>query len=246
MTPEEAARATASAIQELGGGFMTDGATYARGGEAGFSGVDFYVLGRGGVLGDVDADVVSAAFYFWNPDQVRTQWEAARTVMSPAHGAALFADVAHLYGEAHIADHDGLVRLGDLLTRVVDSASPAGAPLLAGWRTHEVPGPDRPKARVQHQTNALRELRGAYHGGAVLAAGLLPVEAVAFRSAFMAPIYGWDLEGMDEPEMFKARWKVAEAGTDAAMARPLSSLDGEELDDMVTLLTSVHETWKAR
>lgn len=246
MTPDDAARATATAIQELGGGFMTDGATYTRGGEAGFSGVDFYVLGRGGVLGDVDADIVSAAFYFWNPDQVRAHWDAARAVMSPAEGAALFADVAHSYGETHIADHDGLVRLGDLLTTVIEAASPAGAPLFAGWRRHDVPGSDRPKARVQHQTNALRELRGAYHGGAVLAAGLLPVEAVAFRSAFMAPIFGWDLEGMAEPESFKERWKVAEAGTDAAVARPFSVLGEAELDEMVTLLTSVHETWKAR
>ncbi|MCU0309743.1 MAG: hypothetical protein MUE36_02215 [Acidimicrobiales bacterium] len=246
MTPEDASRATADAIQELGGAFMTDGATYARGGEAGFSGIDFYVLGRGGVLGDVDADVVSAAFYFWNPDQIRTQWDSGRAVMSPAEGAALFAEVAADYGDAHIADHDGLGRLGELLTTVVDATSPAGASLFAGWRTHPTPGPDRPKALVQHQVNALRELRGAYHGGAVLAAGLHASEAVAFRSAFMAPIFGWDLEGMAEPATFEARWKVAEAGTDAAMARALSVLDADELDELVALLTAVHTTWKER
>ena len=246
MTPEDAARATATATEALGGGFMTDGATYARGGEAGFSGIDFYVLGRGGVLGDVDADVVSAAFCFWNPDQVRTQWDAGRAVMSPAEGAALFAEVAADYGDANIADHDGLVRLAEVLTKVVDSTSPSGAPLFAGWRTLPVPGPDRPKARIEHQVNALRELRGAYHAGAVLAAGLTAIEAVAFRSAFMAPIFGWDLEGVAEGATFEDRWKVAEAGTDAAMARALAVLDPGELDDFVTLLTAVHETWKAR
>ena len=32
---------------------MTDAATYARGAELGFEGMDFYVAGRGGALGDV-------------------------------------------------------------------------------------------------------------------------------------------------------------------------------------------------
>ncbi len=246
MTPEDAAPATAAAIEGLGGGFMLDGATYARGAEAGFSGLDFYVLGRGGVLGDVDADVVSAAFFFWNPDQVRAQWDIGRAVMSPAAGAALFAEVAHDYGDANIADHDGLGRLGDLLTKVVEAASPAGASVFAGWRGLTAPGTDRPKALVQHRVNALRELRGAHHGGAVLAAGLLPIEAVAFHGPGMAPIFGWDLEGMAEPETFAERWRAAEAGTDAAMARSLAALDGGELDDLVSLLNAVYQTWKAR
>ena len=67
MQPQDAARATAQAVGALGGAFMLDGSTYARGAELGFSGLDFYVLGRGGALGDTHADVVAAAFCFWNP-----------------------------------------------------------------------------------------------------------------------------------------------------------------------------------
>ena len=57
MTSEDAARATAQAIGQLGGAFMQDGQTYARGAEIGYSGIDFYVLGRAGVLGETHADV---------------------------------------------------------------------------------------------------------------------------------------------------------------------------------------------
>jgi hypothetical protein len=55
MDSVEAAKQTAAAIGQLGGAFMIDGSTFARGGELGFGGLDFYVLGRGGVLGDTTA-----------------------------------------------------------------------------------------------------------------------------------------------------------------------------------------------
>ena len=65
VTPEAAAEATAGAVGALSSHFMLDGATYAKGGEMGFDGMDFYVAGRGGALGEVDGDVVSAALVFF-------------------------------------------------------------------------------------------------------------------------------------------------------------------------------------
>ena len=65
-------------MSAVGSHFMLDGNTYKRGAELGFQGLDFYATGRGGVLGDVDADVVAAAFAFFEPGQVRTQWDAGR------------------------------------------------------------------------------------------------------------------------------------------------------------------------
>lgn len=246
MTPEDAARATAQPIGDLGGSFMLDGATYARGAELGFGGLDYYVLGRGGVLGDTIADVVAAGFVFWNPATVAAQWEAGRAVMSPAEAAGHWADVCHTYAEANLPDVDGLDRLGELAARIVAAASPACAPVFAGWRSLEVPGSDRPKARALHLVNALRELRGAVHGGAVLAAGLSPVEAVAFRAPGMAPIFGWDPESLPDAASVKERWKIAEAGTDRAMAGALSALDGVDLDEFTTIIGAVHGAWQAR
>ena len=62
-----AAAQTAGAVSSVGSHFMLDGTTYAHGAGLGFAGLDFYVGGRGGVLGDVDADVVAAAFAFFEP-----------------------------------------------------------------------------------------------------------------------------------------------------------------------------------
>ena len=70
MNPIDLGRATAPAIHDLPSKFMLDGATYVRGAELGFEGMDFYAAGRGGVLGDVTADVVAAAFVFFEPGLV--------------------------------------------------------------------------------------------------------------------------------------------------------------------------------
>src|SRR5690606_12848752 len=78
MDAAAAAEATATAVSTVGSHFMLDAATYGRGAELGFQGIDFYVTGRGGVLGDVDADVVSATFGFFEPGQVRTLWDQGR------------------------------------------------------------------------------------------------------------------------------------------------------------------------
>lgn len=241
MDAVEAATRSAKAIVELGGGFMTAGPTYARGGELGFSGIDFYVLGRGGVLGDVDADVIAAGFIFWNPTQVRAQWETGRGVMAPDAAAREWAACCATWGEANVPDTDGADRLADLLTTVVNEASPANAALFAGWRA--LPVPTTAKARIAHQTNALRELRGALHGGALLAAGVSPADAVVYRSAMMAPLFGWDAESVTVDADLKARWHAAEAATDVAMGAVLSAVGDADRAELVERLGAVHAAW---
>ena len=198
-----------------------------------------------GVLGDTHADVVAAAFVFWNPTQVATVWESGRAVQTADAAAAEWVRLCGAYGEAHLPDLDGMDRLNDLLGRVVQAASPSGAPLFAGWRHQEAPGADRPKARAQYLLNALRELRGGLHGGAVLAAGLTGREAVAFRAPQMAGFFGWDPDSLPDGASVKDRWKVAEAGTDAAFGLALESLDDAERGELVDLVNAIHAGWLA-
>lgn len=245
MSAVETARAIAPAIGDMGGAHMLDGATYARGAELGFSGIDFYVLGRGGVLGDTSADVVASAFFFWNPEQVRTQWAGGRAVLDPAKSAAEWADLCDAYGDAHLPEIGPLDRLAELSQRICDAASPAGAALFAGWRQLPVPGPDRPRARVQHLLYSLRELRGALHGGAVLAMGLSPAEAVALRAPAMCGLFGWDADSIPIDDSTKEEWKVAEAGTDLAMARVLRVLSDEELVEYSALVLALYAAVQA-
>ena len=231
MQAEEAAKATRDVVSGLPANFMMDGNTYKRGGELGFDGIDFYVAGRGGVLGVCDADVVSAAFLYFNPERVRQGWEAGLEVMPPAASAAEFAACCHGWAEAHLGDDVDAARLAELAGRIVDAASPAGAPLFAGWRRLDVP--ESPKAAALHHLNALRELRGGLHGGAVLGAGLRPKEALALASPAMAPVFGW--EDLPPTDGLQEAWDRGEAATNIAVGVAYSVLSEAELDEFTEL-----------
>lgn len=232
-----AAASTATAVSQVGSHFMLDGNTYKRGAELGFQGVDFYVTGRGGVLGDVDADVVSAAFTFFEPGTVRTLWEQGTAVMSARLAALEFAACCAAWAEDHVPDDLDAARLGELAGRVVTGARPACAVVFAGFRA--LPVPDAPKAKAVHHMNALRELRLGLHGAAVVAAGLSPLQAMSVRSPHMAPMFGWaelaDVTGLQE------RWDGAEERTTQAIAHAYAGLDDGERDELAALAGALHE-----
>jgi hypothetical protein len=232
-----AAVATADAVGTIGAHFMLDGNTYKRGAELGFSGLDFYVAGRGGVLGDVDADVVSAAFTFFEPAAIRTMWEQGTAVM-PGHDASReFSACCSAWAEEHVPDDLDSARLAELAGRVVVTARPACASVFAGWRALQVP--ESPKARAVHLMNCLRELRLGVHGAAVVAAGLSPHQALSIRSPHMVQMFGWaelaEVTGLQE------RWDAAEERTDHAIAHAYDDLDDAERDELAELAGALHE-----
>jgi len=227
-----AATRSAGPISGVPATFMLDGATYEHGGALGFDGIDFYFAGRGGVLGDVPGSVVAAAMVFFNPSTVVAAWERSQAVCSRAEAAAAFAGCAQTWAQARLPDGVDYLRLAELQGQVIAAANPAGAPLFAGWT--RLPEPASPKALALHRMNALRELRGALHGGAVLGEGLAPVEAVMVRTPFMSGLFGWS-DPLPDPEHYKAAWDRAELATNRAMARHLSVLDDAERDELVEL-----------
>ena len=238
MTPDDAAVATAPGISAIGSYFMLDAATYGKGAELGFEGLDFYAGGRGGPLGDVDADVVAAAFYFFEPSMVRRHWEGAGKVMSRSEAAQVWAECGHAWGEEHFSDDLDAARLAQLAGRCVETVSAAGAPVFAGWRRLALPS--SPKALALHHLNGLRELRLGLHGGATLAAGLVAVEAMAVKTPHMAPMFGWndlpETAGLQEP------WEAAEAGTNRAMARAFEVLTDAERQELAELIAAADAT----
>jgi hypothetical protein len=238
MTPEQAAHDARSAIVLLPSRFMMDSATHARGAELGFEGFDFYAAGRGGALGDVPADVVVSAFVFFPPATVRAAWERSATVMPRRRAAQEWARCAHAWARDHLGDEADWKRLSDLLGRIVSRADVAGAPLFAAWRTLPEPSRDDVKTLAIHRLNALRELRGALHGAAVLTVGLTPLQAASVRAPEMIPIMGWT-DPPEDPEPLRDRWQLAEARTDRMLGRHFSVLDDTERKELVEALGNV-------
>jgi hypothetical protein len=237
MDPQTAAKATGTAVSQVASHFMLDGATYAKAAGLGFQGLDFYATGRGGVLGDVDADVVAAAFAFFEPGHLRAQWEQGRTVMSAADAARAWATCAAEWGEAHVPDDVDAAALAPLLDEVVATARPACAAVFSGWRALDVP--ESPKAHVVHQMNALRELRHGLHAAAVVATGLTPLEALSLTTPGMVPLFGWPAPA-DTSEV-RERWDQAEAHTNVAMAHAYAGLDDARRDELVERVRQLHD-----
>jgi hypothetical protein len=228
----DTAKATKALIVDLPSNFMLDGATYARGGELGYDGLDFYAAGRGGTLGAVDADVIAATFVFFNPTTVRDHWQRALAVGDPMVAGTAFAECAHAWGRMHLDDTTDHGRLADLLERVVAAANPAGAPLFAAWRA--LPTPSDAKARVIHFANALRELRGAMHGASILAHAVPAGVAVQTKSPHMAALFGWSepTEGVSD---YADAWAAADAATDVAFAPAFAALTVDERRELAEL-----------
>lgn len=250
MGEQVAGAATADAckdmIQQLGGGFMFSREVKQfneNTGVPGFMGA--YTRGRGGVLGEVDADVVAAAFAFFPPHAIRAAWESVAHIPA-AEAAAGYAAAAQGFGRRKLAGLDGADRLAELLSKVVTAASPAGVPLFAGWRA--MPLPDDAQARIAQLAHVLRELRGGLHAMAVLSRDLSPLTAVLISGSPInsgpdqAKFYGWPEPHTEPTEDERARWQEAEQATTRMIAPAFAVLDDTESAELIDLLAAAHKT----
>lgn len=229
-------RETAGPIVSLGGGFMLDGATTERGAAFGLDFGEYYALGRGGVLGDVDASVVADAFVVFAPEVVTMMWNAARLLREPDAAAQSYSQACQDWGRVHFAHAENLDEISSALGKIVNAATTTDAPLFSGWRT--LPLPSDTPALVAQQLHVLRELRGGLHGVALKAAGLTPLEAVMVHSPAMAPMFGWADGDLATPTT-KAAHAKAEQITDELVAPAYEVLDEAERARLVVLLNDL-------
>ncbi|MFF2083497.1 hypothetical protein ACFVVM_06955 [Nocardia sp. NPDC058176] len=237
------AAAVKQQVLELGGAFMLSREVRQFGADIGVPGFHgTYTRGRGGVLGEVDADVIVAAFGFFEPECVRTAWES---VPLPADKAAeAYLNACREFGRRKLAAFEEADRLAELLGRVVAAASPVGVPLFAGWRA--MPVAEDGRAAVAQLTHVLRELRGGLHLLAVTAQGLTPLQAVLIAGSPVsdgpthARLLGWNEPFEPTTDDQRARWTAAEAVTEALIAPSFEVLDADESAELVTLMTAAH------
>ncbi len=76
--------------------------------ELGLDLFSFYFLGRGGVLGDVEAPVVAAAFGSFNPDAISMMWNGARSKLAPREAARRHLGCCAEFGRRYLSGVDGL------------------------------------------------------------------------------------------------------------------------------------------
>lgn len=246
MDPKQLAQTVKEPIADLGGRFMRDPATFARGAELKLKpGLEFYLLGRLGPVGAVPADVVAAAAVFINPGAIREMWTSACSTSSPKKGAALFSKVCQEYGKATLPNGKRTKRFNELAAKVIDNAPVVNAPIVAGWR--QLPRGRNAAGEAQQLLHMLRELRMARHGVAVQAEGLTPLEAILSGpgGAANAKMFGWP-EPYAEPAPVRDRRAAAEARTDALCARDFDCLAADERAEFAKLVDYLAKNAKVK
>ncbi len=195
MTTDELMAQVCPLIGDNGWAYYFTPETRARGKELGLDLFGFYFLGRGGVLGDVEAEVVVSAFGYFNPEVVHTMWDSAKLVLAPREAARAHFACAADHGRSRLAGVEGLEEFCHAAGAVNDAADYVGMALYAGFRAE--PLVDDAAGRAMQLTAVLREFRGGAHLVAVRASGLGARTAHYASSPDQHTVFGWAED--DEP-----------------------------------------------
>ena len=190
MTPQELLHAACPALGTVGAGFYFAPSTLAVGKDLGLDGMRWYVLGRGGVLGDVESPVVTSAFGYFHPATVAKLWDSAKEKLAPRDAGRRYHQCAAESGRAKFSGIAGLDAFNEAAQAVIGAAHPAGLALFAGLAAEPVV--DDAPGRAMQLAAVLRELRGSAHIVAVLASGLTPEKAHFVRRPEMYKSFGYD------------------------------------------------------
>lgn len=220
--------------------------TNGYGTDLGFAtGVQFWIVGRAGVLGSCPADVAAAAIAFEPVDVVRRAWNAVPSGLTHHDVAVHYAGRPVAFAERVLADVDPdvLGRVDRLGRRVVDAAPASLGLLFAGWRLLEPPG--TPAGRAGLTLHLLRELRGAAHICAIAACGLSPLDAILAAphppprtGPGYAERMGW-VGPFRDPEEFREARLRAEDLTSQILVPAFGVLAPDELEALLDAVTAV-------
>jgi hypothetical protein len=238
VTPEELMADVCPRISETGWAFFFAPETLTHARELGLDGFRFYFLGRGGVLGDVDAAVVASAFGYFEPSLVERTWDTARAVMAPRDAGRAFLACGAEFGRAHFAHLETMPAFCAAASAVNDAADPVGLTLYSAVRAEPL-ARDAP-ARAMQIIYLLRELRGSAHLLAVRACGLDALTAHCVQQPQNLGPFGWpETAGVDITDDDRAKSAAAERLTDELLRPAYSVLDETGRDALITGLDQI-------
>jgi len=240
MNELQVASAIAPIIGSLGAEYMLDSDTAATGAAAGYkSSFDFYFAGRGGVLGDVDADVIYAAFMFFDHALVEKLWNRSIKVEGARAAGKRYLQCCDSWGRKHLANFPDLEKFIKPAAKLVAGVDSSGLSLFAGVRAEQLPI-DAP-AKAYRLINSLRELRGCFHIAALVTFGITGLQATISSKGDdgTAKMHGW-MPPYPDCSGLVAQRRAAEEATNMAMARAIATcLSTAEMNTLATEITRI-------
>ena len=235
MNADELSTITAGPIQVLGMSFYFDPLTGERGKEHGLNIFEYYGLGRGGTLGDVETSNVFDVFKFFDEKTIEFLWGKAKTKADPVAVAADYVEAAYAFADRTFGGIDIAVlsSFGKAARKVVDATLSGQSPLVDGYKKY--PAPANPVHAAYLGTIFLRELRGGVHIHAVQEVGLTPVEACYLQDPAVFSMHGYSEDQIPEvtPEL-EAKKIRAEELTSAMMEKCFDVLSDTEREALAT------------
>ncbi len=216
--------ATSQATNDIGGPLYFSPSTLAAGKERGLDGMRWYILGRGGVLGDVEAPVVQSAFAYFAPGMIAKLWNTAKETVPAREAGTAYLECFAEIGRAKLGDVDDatLAAYNDAATAVIAAADPAAYALFAGIAAEDR-AVDAAGQAVQNMA-ILRELRGGAHLVGLLASGLTAPQGHAVKRPDDVATFGW-ADGVELPADAAERHAKADELTTDLLISAYSVLD---------------------
>ena len=243
MTPDNLVKTVAPKIGNLGAIFYFHPDTVAKGKELGLDGFRFYFLGRGGVLGDVEAPVVASAFGYFNPGLVQKMWTTAKEKLAPREAARVYLGCLHDLARRKLDGVECLESFNAAAEAVNAAIDPSALALYSGIAAE--PLPEDAPARALHLIDVLREFRWSAHLLAVVASGLSPRVAHAIKRPADVKSFGWGEETPEISDEDRAKLDRAEELTDRIVLPAFSVLDESQAKAFVEGIDAIEAAFAA-
>lgn len=224
MTNEELVQQVCPIINATGWAHYFAPETQAKGAELGLNGMEFYVIGRGGPLGDCDGSAVAAAFGYFNPAIIGKAWDSAKAKVAPRVAGKAHLECSANLGRAKLADIPRLAEFVIAADAVNQAANPDGLALYAAAKSE--PLATDTAGRAMQLVTVLREFRGSAHLVAIRAVGLDSKTAHFAKRPNDVKMFGWSED--DAPlidKVVQLKMLEAETLTDRLVAPAYGVLD---------------------
>ena len=170
MNNQELLDAACPLIGDLGAAFYFIPETLGVGKAMGLGGMEFYVQGRAGQMGNTEPEAVAAAFGYFKPALLKSVLDAANAKSEPRVTGAAFMNACATLSRAKLSGIANLEAFVAVLEKVNDAADGDGLALYAAVNSEKLA--DDAAGRALQLIAILREYRGSAHLVALRAAGV--------------------------------------------------------------------------